>query len=257
MVDPAVVRQVDGRLVVGDRWRPFVLDQRRPVAELPVWGPVKARVEGELLTADGSRVPFGRSVGPDEEAVLINQPASLFHVVVVALQDPLERFESVTVELEGPTGERRNTVTLTPGAPTAQWSRPRLLEGQGTFRYRTLGLGRDARVVRTDWQEAAGSLLVVGDVDVRVESIQVVVVGPSDPLALLVTLTSLDPPDTATRAVSTVLEPGQVTFRALIPFRRDAPRRYVVEAQVFLADGELQIGPMEETAEVLLLRLEG
>jgi hypothetical protein len=257
MVDPAVVRQVDGRLVAGDRSRPFLLNQQDPVVELPVWGLVEARVEGELVTVDGSRVPFGRAVGPDEQAVLVNQPANLFHVVVVTLSDPLDRFESVTVELQGSTGERRTAVTLTPGAPTAQWSRPRLLEGQGTFRYRTLGLGRDARVVETDWQEVAGSLLVVGDVDVRVESVQVVVVGPSDPVALLVTLTSLDPPDTANRAVSTLLDRGQSTFRALIPFRRDAPRRYLVEAQVFLADGELQIGPKEETAEVLLLRLDG
>src|SRR5215207_2408458 len=46
--------------------------------------------------------------------------------------------------------------------------------------------------------------------------------GPPDPLAVLVTLTSLDPPDTANPAVSTLLDPGQLTFRALIPFRRDA-----------------------------------
>ena len=255
MVDPAVVRQVDGRLVAGDQSRPFLLDQQRPVVELPVWGPVEARVEGVLITVDGSRVPFGRPVGPDEQVVLVNQPASLFHVVVVTLSDPLDRFESVTVELQGPTGERRAAVTLTGSSPTGQWSMPR--SPGGTFHHRMRAFGRDARVVETDWQEAAGSLLVAGDVDVRVEPVQVVVVGPSGTLGMLVTLTSLDPPKGVDPAVSTVLDPGQSTFRAMVPFRRDAPRRYRVEGQVFLADGELLLGPREETAEVLLLRPEG
>jgi hypothetical protein len=255
MVDPAVVRQVDGSLVAGDREGPFLLDPQRSVVELPVWGPVEARVEGELVTTDGSRVPFGRAVGPQEEAVLVNQPASLFHVVVVTLQDPLDRFESVTVELQSPTGERRAAVTLTGSSPTAQWSMPR--SQGGTFRHRMRAFGRDARVVETDWQEAAGSLLVAGDVDVRVEPVEVVVVGPSETLGMLVTLTSLDPPEGVDPAVSTVLDPGQSKFRVLVPFRRDAPRRYRVEGQVFLADGVLLLGPSEETAEVLLLRPEG
>jgi len=252
-VDWSEVRQVRGTLVVGTRAAGFLLDRDRPLAEIPVWGSEVGRVEGGLVLADGSEVPFGRPVAPEEAVVVVNQPPSLFHVVAVTMQDPLERLDSITVELEGDSGRRRAVLALSAASPTAEWSLPRAADGSAAFRFRTRTLGRDARVSATDWQPGAGSLLVVGDVDVRVVPVEVVLLAPPSSTGALVVLTSLDPPQDVPATAETVVDAGQSTFDARLPFRRDAPLRYRVEGQIFFPDGEVAIGPREETSEVLLI----
>ncbi len=255
VVDAAAVRQVHGRLAAGERTHDFLLDAAHPEHRVVVRGREPLRLTAEMATADGGAVAIAQTVGPDQTVAVVNQPADRFQTVLVTLQDPLGRYESVVVELERAAGEPRRSFALTAAAPEARWSAPRPAGAPRTFRYRARTLGRDAAVAEEGWQEGAGSLLVVGDPDLRLETVEVVAIGPPDLVGAIVRLVSLDPPAGVDPAVETMLEPGQPPFQARLPFRRGAARRYRVEGQSFLAEGEQAIGPREETAEVLLLSL--
>ena len=95
-------------------------------------------------------------------------------------------------------------------------------------------VARDARVTERDWQAAAGSLLVVGDVDVRVDTIEGILAGATDSLGALIRLTALDPPPDVAPSTEILVDAGQNTFRARLPFRATAARRYRVEGEVLI-----------------------
>jgi hypothetical protein len=206
-----------------------------------------------FATADGRALAVDQTVSAGQSIVLLNQPIHQYQVVTVMLQDPLERYDSIFVELEGMTGEERRGVVVNAAMPTARWSARRDVGAPSTFRYRSRTIRRDARVIERDWQEGAGSLLVVGDVDVRVESIEGVLAGTGDSLGALIRLTALDPPPDVVPTADVVVDAGQSTFRARLPFRAAATRRYRVEAEVFEENGQRVIPPFEDDGEVLIV----
>ncbi|HYG61365.1 MAG TPA: hypothetical protein VEL74_02185, partial [Thermoanaerobaculia bacterium] len=218
-------------------------------------GAAPLRVESELITAAGGVIDVFQEVAPGQTVAVVNQPADRFQTVLVTFQDPLERWDSVHVELERAPGEARRVLALSAVEPSGRWSAERPAGAPRTFRYHTRQVGRDGALRDDGWKEAAGSLLLVGDPDVQVGSVQVILLGPPDLMAVQLRLVSLAPPPGVEGAVETLIEPGQPPFQARLPFRRGAERRYRVEGQVFLADGERQIDPRDETAEVLLLQV--
>ena len=113
-------------------------------------------------------------------------------------------------------------------------------------------VGTDASVVDNDWQAGSGSLLVVGDVEVRAETVDVVLVdAPAS--GALVRLTSLTPPAGMPAATELFFEPGQTEMSATLPYARDAARRYRVEATLFGDTTETIVPPFESADEVLLV----
>ena len=169
------------------------------------------------------------------------------------LQDPLQRYEGVMVELEAAEGERRTGLRLDPGNPTARWSAARSAIVPRSFRYRVRKIGRDASIVEEDWRTAAGSLLVVGDLDVRIETIEGFLLGTAESLGGLIQLSALEPPSDLPGPVEIFLEPGQSTFRVRLPFRSTAEIRYTVSGRIFFEQGEKEIPAREETSEALIL----
>ena len=114
-------------------------------------------------------------------------------------------------------------------------------------------IGRDAGVVEEDWQAAAGSLLVVGDLDVRIETIEGFLLGATESQGGLIQLSALEPPEVA-GAVEIFLEPGQIHFRAPLAFRSTAARRYNVSGQLFFDRGQVDLPQRQETSKVLPLK---
>src|SRR5262249_49756817 len=123
------------------------------------------------------------------------------------------------------------------------------------YRYRTVKLARDASMLEEDWRDGAGSLLIVGDLDVRMETVEVLLAGITDAQGALVTLTSLDPPPAVPASIDTFLDAGQFIVRDRLPFGRVAERKYRVEGSVIRNTGEEAIPPRVEDAETLVLLL--
>jgi hypothetical protein len=254
-VDLAAIQSVAGELRLGAQQRRFLLDAQQVECAIPVWGNTPVEMHAELITAEREVITVERTLELSRPVALINQPADRFQVVQVMLQDPLQRYAAVMVELETAAGERRTGLQLDSGKPTARWSAARGASSPRAFRYRARKIGRDAGVVEEDWQVAAGSLLVVGDVDVRLETIEGILLGATESQGGLIQLTALEPPPEATGAVEIFLEPGQTHFQARLAFRSTAARQYTVSGQLFLDRGQVDLPPRQETSKVLLLNV--
>jgi hypothetical protein len=253
-VDLAAIQSVAGEVRLGTQQRRFLLDTHQVEFAIPVWGNALVEMRAELVTAEREVITVERTLEPSRPVALINQPADRFQVVEVMLQDPLQRYAAVMVELETAAGERRTGLQLDPANPTARWSAARGASSPRSFRYRVRKIGRDAGVVEEDWQAAAGSLLVVGDVDVRIETIEGFLLGATESQGGLIRLSALEPPEAA-GAVEIFLEPGQIHFRARLAFRSTAARRYTVSGQLFFDRGQVDLPPRQETSKVLLLNV--
>ena len=255
-VDFEQTASVEGRLSAGESARAFLLDRDQPELEVAAWGGEPLRLTATLHMVDGQTLEVDESIPPAATAALINQPAALYRLVAVELADPLGRFESAFVELEGMDGRTRRMLRLSQAQPSGRWS---LLRGAGAdgYRYRVRLVGKDAAVVEGDWAESVDSLLLVGDAELRVERIQILLLGAADSQGALLKLTSLEPPENAPAVEEAFLQAGQTAVEVRLAFRRDAPRRYQVEGQVFLPDRVAEVEPREETAEVLLIAIEG
>jgi hypothetical protein len=253
-LDSAAGMGVTGRLTSGSHHREFVLTENRPETTVPVWKGMDIRVEWSIATRGTSGPVESRDLSPGESMVVFNQPADRYQTLVIMLQDPLERIQSVSVDLEQAAGGERRSVRLDAASPRAEW--PTLRTGPSqTYRYRGVTVARDGTVQERPFREHAGPLLVVGDTDIRVESIQVVLAGWPASLGALVRLTSLHPPPGVNAVAEKMLDPATAQFEARLPFKDGEPTRYRVEGSVFLESEERPIGPVESSAEILILDL--
>jgi hypothetical protein len=245
---------VTGRLKSGDRQREFLLKENRPETTVPVWKGVDVRIEWSIATGGTHGPVETRDLAPGENMVVFIQPADRYQTLVVMLQDPLERIQSIALDLEQAAGGERRSVRVDAASPRAEW--PTLRSGASqTYRYRGVTVARDGTVEESPFRQHAGPLLVVGDTDIRVESIQVVLAGWPASLGALVRLTSLHPPPGVNAAAEKVLDPGTAQFEVRLPLKEDEPTRYRVEGSLFLENGEHPIGPIESGAEILILDL--
>lgn len=256
-VDFSLVRGIDVRLRCAGREQTFLLTAARPSAQVPVWGAEPAAIEAKFDLAAGEPHLERRTLEPAARHVLLSLPPARFQQVTVVLHDPLERYQSVIADLEAAGGGQRRSIELTAQSPTAVWTALRGAASDGSFRYRVRKLGRDASVEDENWTAAAGPLLLVGDRDVRLETVSGFLLGVEDSLGALLRFAPLAPPSGAASPVEVMLDPGQADFRVRLPFRRDAARRYRVEGEVFRAEDTIAIPAREETAEVLLLVVAG
>lgn len=251
-VDASAIRQVQGHATLGDRTVDFLLTADKPERTFVVRGASPFAVEAQMIAPDGTATPVSRTIGAAESVVLFNQPTDRALTVTVMLQDPFDRYDAVFVELQAGSGTARRAVRLDRSAPTTTWSTTLGAGSPRTYQYKVRRVGKDASVVDTEWQGASGSLLVVGDVSVRVETIDVILVEPAASSAL-VRLTSLDPPAGMPPASELFFDVGQTEMTASLPFARAAARRYRVEATLFGDTGQTTVPPFDSTDEVLLL----
>ena len=252
-VDFSTMNKVAGRLEMKGRRRDFQLDKSRRELVVNVWGSEAIRLTAALFFTDGSSISVQRTVNPLDKVVLINQPANQFHVVELMLHDPLERFDSVHVSIEAAAGTSRQNLTLDAGTPMTHWSAPRAADSPRTFRYQVRKVLRNASVTDEDWKEASGSLLVVGDPEIRIETIQGILVGGQNSQGGLVRVAPAPPPPGIDGAQEIMLDAGQMEFTARIPFDRLTPRKYTVSGQLFLDSGAVDLPSREDTSEVLLI----
>lgn len=256
-VDAASRIRARGSVDRGTASRPFVLDATRPSIVVPVWGrdsvrlSVAVEIDGIVAQTDV------RQVGASERIVAIAAPRDRVQLVVMELLDPLSRFESVFVEIEGvPDGGRRQ-VRLDAAAPRQEWTVISPAgDGPRGYRHRVRKVFKSARSLELPWTAGAGQLLVVGDTDIRVVPIDVVLLGaPADAVAVELTATSLAPPLDVPAATNVIIE--QATRATIsVPFTATAPIRYRVEGRVFTESGdERPIGPIEDTGEVCLVKV--
>ncbi len=253
VLDPTVVKRIQVRVWQDDAHDDFVVAVERPALRISVGVDAVVRVEVTLTLADGQELVVKPRVTAGEPLVLFDVASDLFRAVTIDLQDPLDRYEAVIVELERAEGERRRVVRVDRESPAARWWFPPVEGALGGFRYRERKMGRDGSERQEAWRDGRGALLLVGDTDLRVETITGVLVAPGDHLGALVTLTSRSPPADAPAEVECMLDAGATEFRATLPFQRDAPRRYRARAQVFLDGGELAVDLPDETDEVLVI----
>lgn len=254
-IDPTVVKRIEVRVWQDDAHDDFVLAVEQPTVRVSVGVDARVRVEATLTLVDRQELVVKPRVTAGDALVLFDVPSDLFRAVTIDLQDPLDRYEAVIVELERAEGETRRVVRVDREGPTARWWYPPVDGGAGGFRYRERKMGRDGSERQEAWRDARGALLLVGDVDLRVETITGVLMAPADHLGALVTLTSLAPPPDAPAEVECMLDAGATEFRATLPFLRDAPRRYRARAQVFLEGGERTADLPDERDEVLVIEL--
>lgn len=255
VVDPQVVQKVQVRLLpAGAPARELMLDAAHPAERVQVAAGTALPLEALFYLPEQQSAALSQLVPPGQTVAVLNQPPGLFQVLLVLLQDPLDRFDAILVELERAAGDPRRQVRLDRGTPSASWSAPVKAGEPRTFRYRVRRVGKDAQVYQDEWQTGSGGLLVVGDTELRLDTIEGVLLGPADQhLGALLHFTSLAPAPDIPAQMELMLDPGQLEFRVRLPFQRQAPRRYRVQAQVFLADRTLQRDLAEESGEVLLL----
>jgi hypothetical protein len=218
-----------------------------------VWGNGILHLRASLLAVDGSTIAVEREVMPSDKVVLIHQPANQFHMVEVMLQDPMQRFQSLIVSIEAAAGIRRQSRTLDAVTPAAHWSAPRDPASPGTFRYQQRKVLRDASVVDEDWKEAIGSLLVVGDIETRIETIAGVLIGGESAIGGLIRMMSASPPAGIDGAQEIMLDAKQTEFSVRLPFERHAPRRYTISGQILFDGGPVDLQAREDTAEIALI----
>jgi hypothetical protein len=253
-VDFATIARVSGTLAVADAApHSFQLDSKHPEVTVPVWGADSVHMRAEFVLPAGARIPIERVIGPMEPVVLVNQPAGRFSVVSVMLQDPANRYSSVSVTLEASPGAPRQNLVLDAASPMGTWSAPRDAGAPSSFRYKLRKALKDSSVIDSEWVETSGSLLVVGDLDIRLETVQGFLLGATETLGGLVRLTPLNPPEGIDAVQEILLDPGQTAFTADLVFARSAPFRYTVTGEVFLESETIEIPLREESSEVLLL----
>lgn len=252
-IDFSTINKVAGQLEIKGNRREFQLDTSRRELVVNIWGSDPIQLTAALCFMDGSSISVQRTVSPLDRVVLINQPANQFHVVEVMLHDPLERFDSIHVAIEAAAGTSRQNLTLDAGTPMAHWSAPRAADSPRTFRYQLRKVLRNASVVEEDWKEASGSLLVVGDPEIRIETIQGIVVGGQNSQGGLVRLAPAPPPAGIDGTQEIMLDAGQMEFTARLPFDGLTPRKYSVSGQLFFDSGVVDLPSHEDTSEVLLI----
>jgi hypothetical protein len=253
-VDLAVLQRIEGRLSLDadGAFRQFALDPAVPEVVIPVWGSAPLTLAATLHFGDGQRAAVEQTVGRLDPIALVHQPPALFRMVSVELVDPLARFKAVMVEIEGLDGRGRRLIELGPHRLGGRWSLLRE-DGDGRYRYRVRKLLRNALVEDGPWTETADSLLLVGDTEVAIATIEGILLGASDAQGVLLTIASLAPAEGIEASKQVLLGPGESRFRATLGFRRDAERRYRVEGQAFLPNGPVAVGPIEDSAEVIVL----
>jgi hypothetical protein len=252
-IDFSTINKVAGQLQMKDSRRDFQLDKSRRELVVNVWGSEAIQLSAALFFTDGNSISVQRVVNPADKVVLINQPANQFHVVELIFHDPLERFDSVHVAIEAAAGASRRSVMLDAGTPMAHWSAPRAADSPRTFRYQLRKVLRNSSVIEEDWKEASGSLLVVGDPEIRIETIQGIVVGGQNAQGGLVRLAPAPPPPGIDGTQEIMLDAGQVEFTARLPFDGLTPRKYTVSGQLFFDFGVVDLPSHEDTSEVLLI----
>jgi hypothetical protein len=253
VVDASIVSRVSGVLSMDDQSRQFQLTASQPEADIAVRGTAPLTLHAEFALPEGRRLAIDRTLGPIDRMVVLNQPAGEFVVVTLMLLDPLHRYASVSVMLEAAEGAPRRNFTLDSASAVAQWSAPRAAAGPSSFRYQVKKVLRNASVIDSDWLSGSGSLLVVGDLDVRMEAIQGVILGADTSLGGLIQLAPSRPPEGVDAALDIVLDPGQTAFTANLAFAKDAPREYSVSGQIFGAAATMDITAVKETSEVILI----
>jgi hypothetical protein len=252
-IDFTTIRSVAGKLELKDQQRNFQLDSNHRELVVNVWGNEAVHLHASLMFSDGSSVTVERAITPQDKVVLINQPADRFHVVEVILQDPLQRFQSVVVSIEAAAGASRQSCALDSGKPVAHWSAPRDPASPGGFRYQARKILRDASVADDDWKQAVGSLLVVGDPEIRIETIQGILVGGQNSQGGLIRLAPASPPPGMDGVQEIMLDAGQTMFTARLPFDLHSPRKYRISGEVFLDAGPVDLLPHEDTSEIVLV----
>jgi hypothetical protein len=252
-IDFSSINKIVGHLEMNGRRREFQLDQSRREQTVDVWGASVIHLAAQLVTPDGTSISVLRTINPLDTDVVINQPANQFQVVELMLHDPLDRFDAVHVSIEAAAGSSRRSLTLDAGTPVTHWSAPRSADSPRSFRYQIRKVLRNASVVEQDWKEASGSLLVVGDPDIRIETIQGFLLDGQGSQGGLVRVAPTSPPPDIDGVQEIILDAGQVEFTARIPFSRDAERKYTVSGQLFFDSGARDLPPHEDTSEVLLI----
>ena len=176
--------------------------------------------------------------------------------MLVSAVDPLGRFVSIDVELDTGPGTARQRITLDPTRPSAYWTRVRQAGDSGGYRHRVTTARRDGVVHTADWTPAAGALLVVGDTDLRLDGITVVLTGWTGLAGALLTLTSAAPVAGVPASVEVLMSTG-TTAEAVLPSRAAESLRYDVTGQVFLADGVVPVELVGQIGEVVLISAPG
>lgn len=251
--DPGSRIRVRGSIDVETASRPFALDAARPSLAVAVWGRAPARLSTAVEIDGAVAETSTREVSPGERLVVVNPPRDRVRMVVVELVDPLDRFESVFVELEADTGGNRQQVHLDASTPRAEWmSIVAVGERASGYRHRIRKIFRNAASVELPWTAGAGQLLLVGDTGVRIVPVDIVLVGaPADAIATELTVTSLAAPPDVPASVNVIVEATRATVR--VPFATGAATRYRVEGRVFTETGERAIAPVEDVGEICLL----
>lgn len=245
--------RVRGALSAESASRPFVLDRRRPSVTVPVWGRVPLRLAAAVEIDAVVVATENRSIEAGERVLVVNPPLDRAQRLIVELVDPLNRFESVFVEVEAASGGGRRQVRLDASTPRQDSTVVVPIGSPRGYRYRIRYVFRDARTVDLPWREGMGQLLLVGDTNLRLVSVDVVLLRrSSDTLAIELTVTSLAPPPGVPAATTLVVEEGARAL-ALVPFGADERPRYRVTGRLFTEAGERAVGPVIGTGEVCLV----
>jgi hypothetical protein len=246
----ADIAAFSGKIESLGKQRAVQLTPAKPETKVPVWNGGPLRITGHFRPGSGA-IPWERTFPASESTLLVPAPGS-FRSVTIHLNDPLERHANVLVEIGPASGSSSKSFLLDANHTAATWSAAATPGTEAAYRYRVRRVLKDASVEEGSWTPGDGSLLVVGDTNVRVDVIDIVWLGP-ELLGGLLRLVSLKPPSNTSPDVELMFDGSPASLQAKVPFAPDAERRYTIQGQLFTETDTIDLPPREESAEVLLL----
>ena len=114
------------------------------------------------------------------------------------------------------------------------------------------GVVKDGVVHTAEWTPAAGGLLVVGDTDLRLDSITAVLTGWTDLAGAMLIFTTAAPVPDVPASVEVLITTGSAA-EVVLPCRADQALRYDLTGQVFLPDTVVPVTLTGQTGEVVLI----
>ena len=124
----------------------------------------------------------------------------------------------------------------------------------GRFRWRARNIVRGGEDSQGDWQVGTGSLLVVGDTDIEVREVSVLLLDAGEHLGGTLSLTLHGAPAGLPTRLEHMLDGGEVEVVLRVPVVRGGAGLWTVEAAVWDLQGEeIRFGPTESSDEVVVL----
>lgn len=238
------------RLTAGDVGVALRLDGP---AQFVLWGAdsVDGEVRIGLTPTGGARVEtvLTRRLTRDETRWVVAPPEDGIEALTFGLADPLARYAAVIVEIADPP----RVLRLSADTPFAHLAR---VNPTTRLRYRVRRVGHDGRDTLGDWVESETRVHAVGDPELRLARISVLLRDAGEHLGGVLHLENRKAPAGVPPGVDMSIDAGARLVDVPLATGLDGRWAGAVEVTVFDADGGVRTGRVDvEDEELVLVRM--